>query len=128
MIIFTGDFIIKQGEQRVMLPTKNYLTMGDEGCLQKDVFTWVWAEDGEWGWIVPKTMPSRVVDLLGKKAALRSKNSRDHQKFKFYGKMLLSKAYSGYAMATTADGILEAVPIEDGSASQVWTVEKGRIY
>ena len=128
MTIFTGDFIIKQGEQRVMLPTKNYLTMGDEGCLQKDVFTWVWAEDGEWGWIVPKTMPLRAVDLWGKKAALWSKHSGDHQKFKFDGKMLLSKAFSGYAMATTADGILEAVPIEDGSASQVWTVEKGMIY
>ena len=102
--------------------------MGDEGCLQNDVFTWVWAEDGEWGWIVPKTKPWRVVDLWGKKAALWSKHSGDNQKFKFDGKMLVSKALSGYAMATTADGILEAVPIEDGSASQVWTVEKGRIY
>ena len=102
--------------------------MGDEGCLQKDVFTWVWAEDGEWGWIVPKTMPLMAVDLWGKKAALWSKHSGNNQKFKFDGKMLVSKAHSYSAMATTADGILEAVPIEDGSASQVWTVEKGRIY
>ena len=132
MIIFTGDFIIKQGEQRVMLPTKNYLTMGDEGCLQKDVFTWVWAEDGEWGWIVPKTMPLNVVGCCFRnKAVLWSKHSGDNQKFKFDGKMLVSKARSGWAMATTADGILEALPIEDASdllEGQVWTVEKGRIY
>ena len=104
---------------------KNSLTMGDEGCLQKDVFTWVWAEDGEWGWIVPKTMSWKVVDLWGKRAALWSKHSGNNQKFKFDGKMLVSKAFSGYAMSTTADGLLQALPIEDGLASQVWTVEKG---
>ena len=113
-----------------MLPTKNYLTMGDEGCLQKDVFTWVWAEDGEWGWIVPKTMALTVFGCcLGNKAALWSKEYGDNQKFKFDGKMLVS--LSGYAMSNTGDGILEPVPIEDASdllEGQVWTVEKGMIY
>ena len=103
--------------------------MEKEGCLQKDVFTWVWDATREWGWIVPKTMPNKVIDLVhNKKALLWSKHFGNNQKFKFDGKLLISKAYPDHAMASTADGILAAVPIEDGSESQFWTLEKGRTF
>ena len=115
---------------RLMLPAKKYLTMGEEGCLQKDVFNWLWAKDGEWGWIVPKTMPNKAVDISRRsnKALLWKKHWGDNQKFKFDGQLLISKAHNGFAVATTADGILKVVQVEEGSDSQLWTLEKGRVF
>ena len=103
--------------------------MEEEGCLQRDVFTWVWDATGEWGWIVPKTMPNKVIDLSNKKALLWSKHFGNNQKFKFDGKLLISKAYPDHAMASTADGVLyAAVPIVDRPESQFWTLEKGGTF
>ena len=112
-----------------MFDTQDYLVMEEEGCLEKDVFNWVWDEDGEWGWLVPKTRSHMVADIsiYSNKAGLHSNNTVDHQMFKFDGKLLVSKAHSGYAVTPTADGKLEVKPIEKESDAQIWTLEKGRI-
>ena len=112
-----------------MFDTQDYLIMEEEGCLEKDIFNWVWDEDGEWGWLVPKTRSHMVADIsiYSNKAGLHSNNTLDHQMFKFDGKLLISKAHPNYTVTPTADGKLEVKPIEEGSDTQMWTLEKGMI-
>ena len=112
-----------------MFDKQDYLIMEEDGCLERDVFNWVWDEDGEWGWLVPKTRSHMVADIsiYSNKAGLHSNNTLDHQMFKFDGKLLISKAHSGDAVTSTAEGKLEVKPIEEGLDAQMWTLEKGRI-
>jgi len=64
------------------------------------------------------------ISMYSNKAGLHSNNTLDHQMFKFDGKLLISKAHPNYTVTPTADGKLEVKPIEEGSDTQMWTLEK----
>ena len=88
--------------------------MADSDCDETEEWLWEWDDAGEWGTIIPKTRPHQAIDINGgtKKASLYTKHSGDNQKFRKYGKWLISKASHGQALTIDGEGNLGVEPIE----------------
>lgn len=96
-------------------PYKIHLAESD--CDETEEWSWEWDDAGEWGSIVPKTRPHQAIDVnrSNKKASLYNKHNGSNQKFKPYGKWIISKAFASHALTIDADGNLVVAPIECAS-------------
>ena len=88
--------------------------LAESDCDEKEEWLWEWDNAGVWCWIIPKTRPHQAIDISGSSgiAGLYGKGSGNNQKFRVYGKWIISKAWPGYALAVDDEGNLRVELIQ----------------